>query len=264
MMPNSRFLSRRVRLAAARAVACAALGACLPWAAQGREPAPAPASRYEGYEAFYRSLGGNLYTGEGQALFMACADPGRQCVWANALRAADALHDDTPQWLTPGGMPVEPRAGEPDIAFDGKALHLAGRRWALRDAVDLAPPSWRGRETVDAEGLASVAAWGSGASWCLEIHHNSSGQSVRYVQVLALHQERLYVLPPLFAACEALLTTPGGGFAYPDNSYVDATESGPGGLRVDYRSSDGKNRVARYRLRYLDRNNPYVFEVVAP
>ena len=58
-----------------------ALCTALPFAALA-EPV-----RFDGYEAFYRSLGGNLFEGAGSALSLACTEA-QQCLWVNAMAAA--------------------------------------------------------------------------------------------------------------------------------------------------------------------------------
>lgn len=221
--------------------------------------AQAHAPLYTGYPAFYRSLGGNLFTGPGAELSLPCTESPRQCVWVNAMRPALARFN-AELWTVPGDLPSEPKPGTPDISFDGKDLVAGKQRWKLRNAINLAPPAWGGTDPIDPENLQGITVWRNGASMCLELTHNSSGRGTRYTGVLVAHGGKLYALPPLFASCSAILQAPGKSFSFPRNSYLDdCTDNNAKGLQVDYLLPDGKTRVARYLLQYPHPEDPYVF-----
>lgn len=220
-------------------------------------------AQFNDYRSFYLSLGGNLFEGAGQDLAMPCAESPRRCLWVNALRPAVERYEQT-DWSAPDGLPLVPAKGEPEIAFDGEMLAIGQRRWALRDAIDRAPATWRGREPIDPENLERVTYWKNGLSVCLELHYVSSGKGDRYIGVMLIHHRNLYVLPPLFASCSAIREAPHNRFRYPSNRYTgEEQENHPEGLQMDYLLPDGKPAGERYRLRFPDPDNPFVFDLVS-
>ncbi|WP_411851937.1 hypothetical protein ACLB90_05275 [Stenotrophomonas sp. LGBM10] len=224
--------------------------------------APAAPAQFTDYTAFYRSLGDTLFQGPGTALARPCTESPRHCVWVTSMRQALRRYDQ-PLWTTPGDLDMAPPAGVPDVAFDGEALVVGTQRWPLHDAVNLAPPPWKGNAPVDPENLAEITLWHRGASKCLDIRHVSSGYGDRYTTVVLLHADRLYVLPPLFGTCAAIRSAPHAGFRYPSNAYLGVSqENQPDGLQVDYLLSDGKTRLERYRLRFPEPGYPFVFDAV--
>lgn len=250
-------------------------------------PPAAATAPYTDYQAFYESLGGNLFPGNGAPLARACTDTPRRCLWVNAMRVAVRRYAAT-QWIAPGELDMDPPKGTPGIGFDGQSLSIGERRWRLAQGTDLAvvgphrvaaapdagkaaaaaqagaPQATRQAiAAIDPENLAQVAVWRRAGGACVEMHFNSSGRGGRSAQVLVAQGDRLYALPRLFSACAAVREAPGQGFSYPVNTYLGAGgEAEPDGLQVDYLLSDGKTRVGRYRLRYLQPDNVYLFEVV--
>lgn len=168
--------------------------------------APAEPLRFEGYEAFYRSLGGNLFEGAGSELSLACTEA-QQCLWVNAMAAAVKRYDSE-QWSAPGALEGEPPAGMPEIAFDGQRLDIGERHWSLAAVTDLAPADWQAGASIDPEGLHGITAWRKGESFCLELPAKGSGRADRYTQVLLVQGQTLYNLPPLFASCAAVREAP--------------------------------------------------------
>lgn len=256
-----------------------ALGAVLSMGAlqlaQAETP-PAPL-RFTDYQAFYESLGGNLFPGYGVTLARACTDTPRRCLWVNAMSVAVRRYE-APDWIAPGELEMDSPTGAPGIGFDGQSLSIGERRWRLAQGRDLAveegtasgagsgntasSPS-RGIAAVDPENLAQVAVWRRAGWACVELHFNSSGRGGRYPLVLVAQGAQLYALPRLFSACAAVRQAAGQRFSYPVNAYLGAGgEAEPAGLLVDYLLSDGKTRVARYQLRYPQLENPFVFDVV--
>lgn len=239
--------------ARSRQLLALALCTALPFAAQA-EPA-----RFDGYEAFYRSLGGNLFEGAGSELSLACTEA-QQCLWVNAMAAAVKRYESE-QWSAPGDLEGEPPAGMPEIAFDGQQLVIGTRHWALGDATDLAPAEQQGTAPIDPQGLYGITAWRNGESFCLELPAKGSGRADRYTQVLLVHGQVLYNLPPLFASCAAIRQAPAGGFLYPRNAYLEETaDSEPTGLQVEYLQPGSEAPVERHRLQFPDPQNPFVFE----
>jgi len=221
----------------------------------------APAS-FTGYGDFYRSLGSILFPGSGTDMAMPCTDAPRNCVWVTSMGQALRRLDQT-LWSGPGDLAMTPPAGVPDVAFDGEALVVGTQRWPLSDAINLAPAPWHDNAPIAAENVAVMTLWHRGSSVCLDIRQVSSGTGDRYTKVVLLHEKRLYVLPPLFGTCAAIREAPHHGFSYPSNTYLGAgMESDPEGLQVDYLLSDGITRVERYRLRFPDHDNPFVFEAM--
>lgn len=219
--------------------------------------APAP---FTDYGDFYRSLGGTLFQGPGTALAMPCAEAPRHCIWVTSMRQALRRHD-APLWTTPGDLPMAPPNGTPDIAFDGQALIVGTQRWPLSQINRLAPPLWQRDTFIDPENVATITAWQHGTSVCLDIRYASSGYADRYTGVLLLHEKRLYVLPPLFGTCAGVRKAARNGFSYPSNRYIGAEqENNPDGLQVEYLLSDGTTRIARYRLHFPEKGNPFVFD----
>jgi len=232
------------------------LGLCLPVAAHA-----APV-QFTDYRDFYQSLGGNLFVGAGAELAMPCAESPRHCLWVTSMSQAVRRYDQ-PQWSTPDGLPMTPPKGVPDVAFDGEALIVGKQRWPLRDVTSLAPPEWKAGSPIDPENLQDVRVWRHGTSLCLDIRYTSSGKGDRYTEVLLLHREHLYTLPPLFSSCTAIREAPQNQFSYPSNTYLGAEqENNPTGLQVDYLLPDGKTRVARYLLRFPNQGDPFLFEAV--
>lgn len=230
-----------------------ALCAALPFAAQ------AQATRFDGYEAFYRSLGDNTFEGPGSPLHLACTEA-QQCLWVNAMAAAVKRYDSE-LWSIPGELPDAAPAGMPEIAFDGQRLDIGERHWLLGEAVELAPAQWRVGASMDPEGLYGITAWRRGEAYCLELPAEGNGRADRYTQVLLVHDRALYNLPPLFASCAAVREAPQGGFLYPDNVYLEETvENEPIGLRVDYLQPGSKTPAEHHRLQFPDPQNPFVFE----
>lgn len=241
----------------------------------------AAATPFTGYQAFYESLGGNLFPGDGVPLAQACTDAPRRCLWVNAMTVAVRRYSAT-QWIAPGELDMDPPKGTPGIGFDGKSLSIGERRWRLAQGTDLAATdpgstasateSGKGAAAkasrpaiaaIDPENLAQVAVWRRPGWACVELHFNASGRGGRYPQVLVAQGGRLYALPRLFSACAAVREAPGQGFSYPANTYLGAGgEAEPDGLQVDYLLPDGQTRVGQYRLRYLQPDNVYLFEVV--
>ncbi|MBO3274701.1 hypothetical protein [Pseudomonas schmalbachii] len=218
-------------------------------------------AQFSDYRTFYRSLGDNLFDGSGQELAMPCTASPRKCIWVNAMRAA-VVGQEQEEWVVPDGLSMAPEKNDPDMAFDGEALVVDKRRWSLRDAIDRAPETWRGRDPIDPESLERVTYWQNGSSICLELQYVSSGKGDRYTGVLLLHHRSLYVLPPLFASCSAVRKTPRNQFIYPRNRYTGpAQENHPEGLEVDYVRFDGKSTGERYRLSFPDPDDPFVFDL---
>ncbi len=231
-----------------------ALCTALPFAALA-EPV-----RFDGYEAFYRSLGGNLFEGAGSALSLACTEA-QQCLWVNAMAAAVKRYDSE-QWSAPGTLEGEPPAGMPEIAFDGQRLDIGKRHWSLAAVTDLAPTDWQAGASIDPEGLYSLTAWRNGESFCLELPAKGSGRADRYTQVLLVQGQTLYNLPPLFASCAAVREAPQGSVLYPSNAYLEETvDNEPAGLRVDYLQPGSKTPAEQHRLRFPDPRNPFIFEI---
>jgi hypothetical protein len=230
------------------------LGAGLPFLAQA-----APV-QFTDYRAFYQSLGDNLFEGPGTELAMPCSESPRHCLWVNAMRPAFERFEDA-QWSAPDGLNLEPSKGTPEIVFDGEALTIGKQRWPLRDAVNFASPQWPVGDPIDPENLATATAWRQGTSTCLEMQYVSSGYGDRYTQVLLVHGQHLYALPPLFASCSAIRKVPGNQFSYPENAYLGAElENNPTGLKVVYRVPDAKKPVAQYLLHFPNQGDPFVFE----
>lgn len=243
--------------------------------------AAAPGAPFTGYPAFYESLGGNLFPGDGVPLAQACTDTPRRCLWVNAMTVAVRRYS-APQWIAPGELDMDPPKGTPGIGFDGQSLSIGERRWRLAQGTDLAATgpgraasateSGKGAAAkasrpaiaaIDPENLAQVAVWRRAGWACVELHFNASGRGGRYPQVLVAQGSRLFALPRLFSACAAVREAPGQGFSYPVNTYLGAGgEAEPDGLQVDYLLPDGQTRVGQYRLRYLQPDNVYLFEVV--
>jgi len=221
----------------------------------------APA-QFTDYGDFYRSLGGNLFQGPGTALGMPCTESPRHCLWSASMMRALQRHEDA-LWTVPGSLAETPADGIPDVVFDGKALSVGARGWPLSGAVDLAPREWRTGSSIRPENLEDVTAWHHGTSVCLDMRYVSSGKGDRYTTVLLLHGERLYILPPLFGTCAAIREASQHRFSYPSNTYVEPElDDSPRGLQVDYLLPDGRTRIARYLLRFPDRDNPFAFEVI--
>ncbi|UQS91902.1 hypothetical protein M5C90_11985 [Pseudomonas chlororaphis subsp. piscium] len=232
------------------------LSVCLPVMANA-----APV-QFTNYGDFYRSLGGNLFQGPGTALAMPCAEAPRNCIWVTSMGQAIRRYDQT-QWTTPDGLAMKPQKGIPDVAFDGQALIVGKQRWPLSGVTNLAPPEWNGGAPIDPENLEDVTVWQHGTSVCLDMRYVSSGKGDRYTEVLLLHRQRLYTLPPLFGTCAAIHEAPQNQFSYPNNTYQGPEqENNPSGLQVDYLLSDGKTRVARYLLRFPNQGDPFLFEAV--
>jgi hypothetical protein len=224
-------------------------------------PRAAPV-QFTDYGDFYRSLGGNLFQGPGTKLGMPCTESPRHCLWSTSMIRALQRHEDA-LWTVPGSLAETPADGIPDVVFDGKALSVGARRWPLSSAIDLAPREWRTGTSIRPENLEDVTAWQHGTSVCLDMRYVSSGKGDRYTTVLLLHGERLYILPPLFGTCAAIREASEHRFSYPSNSYVGpGLEDSPLGLQVDYLLPDGRTRIARYLLRFPDREDPFAFEVI--
>ena len=221
----------------------------------------APAS-FTNYGDFYRSLGGSLFQGLGTDMAMPCTASPRTCVWVTSMGQALRRFDQT-LWSGPGDLAMTAPAGVPEVAFDGEALVVGTQRWPLSRAINLAPAPWNGNAPIAPENVAVMTLWHRGSSVCLDIRQVSSGKGDRYTKVVLLHEKQLYVLPPLFGTCAAVREAPHQGFSYPSNRYLGARmETDPEGLQVDYLLSDGMTRIARYRLRFPDHDNPFVFEAV--
>ena len=154
--------------------------------------AQAQATRFDGYEAFYRSLGDNTFEGPGSPLHLACTEA-QQCLWVNAMAAAVKRYDSE-LWSVPGELPDATPAGMPEIAFDGQRLDIGERHWLLGEAVELAPAQWRVGASMDPEELYGITAWRRGEAYCLEL---PAGQRPRRPlhQVLLVHDRALYDLP---------------------------------------------------------------------
>ena len=97
----------------------------------------AAATPFTDYQAFYESLGGNLFPGDGVPLAQACTDAPRRCLWVNAMTVAVRRYSAT-QWIAPGELDMDPPKGTPGIGFDGQSLSIGERRWRLAQGTDLA------------------------------------------------------------------------------------------------------------------------------